>query len=172
MELSKYIAVLCEGSAEQAIMNVLLDNRCLIFEREELIEEEVLRIRKARIFETKYLRKSYDDKISIIRILDSKNESFNLSREYQDKVNVINIITAPEIEMLIIISEGKYDEYKRSRKKPSIFCKENLRISRVKNYDFVYAYFENPEKLILAIKEYHRIAPFRRGEYTLKDLIK
>ena len=130
MELAKYKAVLCEGSAEEAITDILLDNHCLLFEREELIEEEVLRIRSARNFETRYLRKGYNGKISVIRILDSRSERFNLSPEYQDKVDVINIVTAPEIEMLIIISEHEYDRYKRSGKSPSDYCKENPQISK------------------------------------------
>lgn len=29
------------------------------------------------------------------------------------KIDVINVITAPEIEMLIILNEGKYAEYKK-----------------------------------------------------------
>lgn len=172
MELAKYKAVLCEGSAEAAIIDILLDNHCLLFEREELIEEEVLRIRSARNFETRYLRKGYNEKISVIRILDSRNEKFNLSREYQDKVDVINIITAPEIEMLIIISENEYDRYKRSGKSPSGFCKENLHIRRIKNYDYVYSYFSDSTKLIASINEYHRLSNIPRGELTLKDLLK
>lgn len=172
MELAKYKAVLCEGSAEEAIIDILLDNHCLLFEREELIEEEVLRIRSARNFEIKYLRKGYNEKISVIRILDSRNERFNLSREYQDRVDVINIVTAPEIEMLIIISEHQYDRYKRSGKSPSGYCKEILHIRRIKNYDYVYSYFSDSTKLIAAINEYHRLSNIPRGELTLKDLLK
>lgn len=101
MVLESYKAVLCEGAAEQAIMNVLLDYDCLIFKKEELIEEKPLRIRSVSHFEASYLRKNFKDKISIIRILDSRNENFKISKAYKHKINVINIITAPEIEMLI-----------------------------------------------------------------------
>jgi len=45
------------------------------------------------------------DKISVIRILDSRRENFKLSKAYEHKVDVINVITAPEIEMLIIFNE-------------------------------------------------------------------
>ena len=50
------------------------------------------------------------------------------------------IITAPEIEMLIIHSEGAYERFKRSGKKPSEFCKADLRMHNVKSYDFVKDY--------------------------------
>lgn len=172
MNLAKYKAVICEGSAEEAIIDLLLDNHCLIFEREELIEEAVIRSRSGRSFEERYLRKGFRDKISIIRILDSRNENFKISKAYMNKIDVINIITAPEIEMLIILNENKYSEYKKSGKKPSIYCKENLKMNNVKNYKFVYEYFYDISDLINSIKEYKRISRIKEDEYSLSDLIK
>ena len=96
MELAKYKACICEGSAEGAIMDILLDYGLLIFSREEMIEEEVIRCREGKKFEEKYLRKGYMDKISVIRILDSRRENFKLSKAYAGKVDVINVITASE----------------------------------------------------------------------------
>ena len=75
MELARYKACICEGSAENAIIDILLDHSLLIFSREEMIEEEVIRCREGRKFEEKYLRKGFKDKISIIRILDSRREN-------------------------------------------------------------------------------------------------
>ena len=43
MELAKYKACICEGAAETAIIDILLDYRLLIFSREEMIEEEVMK---------------------------------------------------------------------------------------------------------------------------------
>ena len=48
MELANYKACICEGSAENAIMDILLDYNLLIFNREEMIEEEVIRCREAK----------------------------------------------------------------------------------------------------------------------------
>lgn len=56
MELSKYIACICEGTAERVIIDLLLDNNKLIFSRESLIEREVLRCRSGKKFEEQYLR--------------------------------------------------------------------------------------------------------------------
>ena len=83
-----------------------------------------------------------------------------------------NVITAPEIEMLIIHSEGAYERFKRSGKKPSEFCKSDLRMHNVKSYDFVKDYFSNPQTLVNAIKEYRRTANIPKGEYSLSDLLK
>ena len=128
MELAKYKACICEGSAEAAIIDILVDNDLLIFTREEMLNEEVIRCRNAKKFEERYLRKEFADQVSVIRILDSRREEFRFSKAYENKIDVINVITAPEIEMLIIHNEGEYEHFKRSGKKPSEFCKVNLRM--------------------------------------------
>lgn len=48
MELAKYKACICEGSAEEAIIDILLDNHLLIFEHEEMLEEKVIRCREGK----------------------------------------------------------------------------------------------------------------------------
>ena len=172
MNLAKIKACICEGAAEAAIIDVLLDNDLLIFKREEMLDESVIRCRDGKTFENRYLRKGFNELISVIRILDSRRENFKLSKAYESKVDVINVITAPEIEMLIIFNEDKYNEFKKSGKKPSIFCKENLKMSGVKSYDFVRGYFENSEILVQAIKRYNQMSKIRKDEYTLLDLLK
>lgn len=82
-------------------------------------------------------------KIRIYRIIDSRYEKFKLNKLYNDKVEVIDIITAPEIEMLIIHKENKYEKYKKGRKKPSDFCKQDLKYADVKSYRFVKDYFSD-----------------------------
>lgn len=99
MELAKYKACICEGSAESAIMDILLDHDLLIFNREE---------------------------------------------------------------MLIIFNEDKYKEFKKSGKKPSSFCKEDLKMAEVKSYDFVKSYFSNPMVLVSAIKNIMKSQKFKR----------
>ena len=172
MKLANYKACICEGSEEEAIMDILLDHHLLIFERDEMLEGKVIRCRDGKKFEDQYLRKGYVDKISIIRILDSRREKYKLSKAYQNKVDVINIITAPEIEMLIIFHEGKYNDFKKSKKSPSDFCKIDLKMRNVKTYDYLKNYFENSAILIKAIHEYHKISRVQKGEYTLLDLMK
>ena len=172
MELATYIACICEGAAEAAIIDVLVDNNFLVFTREDMLEENVIRCRSAKTFEERFLRKGFKEQVSVIRILDSRKEEFRLSKAYEQKVNVINVITAPEIEMLIIHNEGAYEQFKRSGKKPSEFCKADLRMHNVKSYDFVKDYFSDPQTLIDAIKEYRRTANIPKDEYSLSDLLK
>ena len=172
--LSPLIACICEGGAETAIINILLDNNLLIFTRDQLIEEKILSCRRAKDFEQRYLKKSFSEQISVIRILDSHSENFKLSKPYKNKINVINVITAPEIEMLIILNEGKYKEYmkKRNTTKPSEFCKEILPKRNIKSKEFVYEYFSNTYILIKAIREYKRVKKMKTNEKCLSDLLK
>lgn len=172
MELTKYIACICEGAAEQSIIELLLDADKLIFTYDDLLEGEVLRCRSGKNFEEQHLRKGFTDKITVLRILDSHREQFRLSRAYVHKIQVINVVTAPEIEMLVIFNENKYDEYKKSGKKPSDFCKTDLKYSNVKSSVFVKQYFADIDSLISALLEYKRVSNIQRDEYTLADLLK
>ena len=72
----------------------------------------------------KDLRSDTYGRDSVIRILDSRREEFRLSKAYEQKIDVVNVITAPEIEMLIIHAEGAYDQFKRSGKKQANFVKQ------------------------------------------------
>lgn len=164
------IACLCEGSMEQAIMEILLDNNRLIFEREQLLEEEILRCRSAKNFERDYLNKTTNEMITVYRILDSTNENFKLSGPYIKRVTVVNIITAPEIEMLVIHAEGKYDDYSRKRMKPSDYVKQYLKLGKIKSYEFAKRYFANHEVLVEAIQQYKQKSANKSG--TLADLLK
>lgn len=172
MELNGYIACICEGAAERAIIDILMDEGLLIFKRDELIDEDILKCRDGKTLENRYLRKGFNDKISVIRILDSRREKFRLSKAYVEKVDVINVITAPEIEMLIIFNENKYSEFKKSGKKPSTFCKDDLKMHGVKSYKFVKNYFNDSSVLVKSIKTYCRNSRPRKNIYTLLDLLK
>ena len=72
-------------------------------------------------------------------------------------MDVINVVTAPEIEMLVILSENKYKEFKGSNLKPSEYCKSFLGYSNVKRPVFIEAYFKDLDKLITAIKRYKKL---------------
>jgi hypothetical protein len=78
------IACICEGGAEQAIMDTLLDNNAIIFVKGQLLDEKIIRTRSAQKFEQDYLRKNFNRKITVYRILDSRREKFKLSKLYKD----------------------------------------------------------------------------------------
>ena len=57
-------------------------------------------------------------------------------------------------------------------KKPSDFCKTDLKYSNVKSSAFVKQYFADIDSLISALLEYKRVSNIQRDEYTLADLLK
>ena len=166
------IACICEGAAEEAVIEILLESDKLIFTCDDMLEGEIIRTRGAQEFEKRYLRKGFSDKITVYRILDSNRERFALSKAYEPKVDVINVITEPEIEMLVILNENKYTDYKKSGKKPSEYCKSDLRYRNVKSEKFLKDYCSNVDLLVAAIREYRRVSKIQAGERTLADLLK
>ena len=93
------------------------------------------------------------------------------------KVDVNNVITAPEIEKLIICNEKKYKDYEREARKnprlmPSIYCKSILKFNNVKSYDFVTEYFSDMQVLLNALHEYRRVSKVRADEMTIWDLLR
>lgn len=158
----EHVIVICEGNSEKAIIEKLYNNNLLVFRESKALVRDISKIRSKKSFVQNYLRQSYGDTpLNIIRILDSKNENFILPKEYQERIKnsmikIHNIITSPEIEILLIISKGDYDKFtnKSKIKKPSTFCKEEYKIKNVKNFNFVDEYFKDTNKLIDALKKY------------------
>lgn len=174
-----YVICSCEGTAEQVIMNILLDNDLLFFNRQNLIREETTRIRTAGKIAQEFLGQAYARKIHIMRVIDSKRENFKLPRLYCNRPkdideDVLNIYTHPEIEMLIILAENKYQAYKATSSKllPSQFCKKIFKKYNVKSNQFVQDYFADTDVLIKAIKDYKRLSNLDKNELCLADLLK
>lgn len=172
-------AILCEGAAEQAILEILLENDVLTIKKESLFEEKVFRERSAENFFKKYMRVDLNEKVTIYRILDSKNENFKIKnkikKDFQGKYEVVDIVTSPEIEMLVIISEGRFTDYLKvkSKVKPSEYCKQSLNLRKVKEYNFTREYFSDVNHLISVITEYHSLMKVNKDKFplTLYDLL-
>ena len=174
MTNDKLIACIVEGTAERVIMDKLLENNKLIFSKRELLDQELLKCRNARHFEDRYLGKRFDSKISVYRILDSRREDFKLRKAYVNKVDVINVITAPEIEILVIIKENKYSDYEKykSKLKPSEYCTQNLKRGDVKSKDFLMDYFNDVDELVKVIKQYKSLHKVLKSEKCLADILR
>lgn len=166
-----FVACICEGAAERTIINILLENRLLCFRKDQLIDGRTIQCRKAKNFEEEYLSRGFSEKITVFRILDSHREDFKLSALYQQKVKVLNVITAPEIEMLIIHKLGKYSAYQKSGKKPSVYCKELLKTRSIKSEDFMRKFFSDVDQLVVAIHEHKSKSKQKKDELFLADLL-
>ena len=125
------------------------------------------------------MRIDLNEKVTIYRILDSKNENFKIKnkikKDFKGKYEVVDIVTSPEIEMLVIISEGRFTDYLKvkSKIKPSEYCKQSLNLRRVKEYHFIREYFSDVNHLITVIAEYHSLMKVNKDKFplTLYDLL-
>ena len=175
----EYVICSCEGAAEKAIITLLLEHDCLIFTESNLLDNGLTRLRSAKKIEQEFLHQDFDKIVHIIRIVDSKKEKFKLSKVYRDEnsqvdEHPIDIHTHPEIEILVIIASGKYNDFQqcKNRELPSGYC--NRVISDgidVKSEKFINKYFEDINCLLRAIKEYKRLSCIGRSERCLYDLL-
>ncbi|WP_142393243.1 hypothetical protein [Alkalicoccus urumqiensis] len=155
-------------------MNKLLDAGLLFCTKEQLLEERALKIRSAKSFEKRHLNKAMPDKMTVYRVVDSNKEKFKLSKVNEHKVEIVNVVTKPEIEMLIIIAEGKYDDYQNKAGrygKPSDYVKSQLKYPHAKSAAFINDYFRDVTKLTEAIREYRRLHPQEKKAIPLADLL-
>lgn len=166
------IVLLCEGKSENAILDLLLDNDLLVFTRDQLFTEEVIKgMRDFRKFQNEYLEGiSVNEKLKIFRVQDDKPKSLTGHEvtplpHFRHLIESVEfIITRPEIEMLMIIYNDLEEKYNRyipkargnTTAKPSTFLKEySKEFKRCKDYHFVYSHFDDIPKLLESIRKYH-----------------
>lgn len=147
MVSNELIAVITEGSAETAILELLLENNLLIFDQTDLLDGEIIRSRSARAFQTQRLNKATSKPIHIYRILDSRKEHFKLGKAYSHRVSKIeSLYTRPEIEILYIINENQYSSFQNSGLKAHEYVNQEMMAimpkGRIKTHDYVRAYWE------------------------------
>lgn len=164
-----HLIISCEGTAEEVVIGKLAAADALIFPSERILE--ATRKRKPRDIQNEFLNYDYEWPVCILRILDSKSEAFKLGPLYKDRFPVRSFYTHPEIEVLAIIKEGEWKNWKKSQKKPSQFCKENLCMSEIKRYTFLEKYW-NAESIAVASREYKRLSRLNRGELCLANFIR
>jgi hypothetical protein len=169
--VERIVACICEGGAESEIIRILLENDRLIFREVDLLDGKTLRCRSGKEFQEQYLRMEHPVTVEVFRILDSRRERFKIDKAYIHKVEVREVITSPEIEMLIILKEGKAKEYEKSGLKPSEYCKGVLRMKKVKQREFIREYFSDVDDLIECLRIYKSRNQNSR-ELTLYDLVR
>ena len=174
--------VLCEGPNELGIMRILLENDKLIFGEDDLIGLEPYHARQiTRSSQVKTELNLYPGTdVLVMRIGDVQNETLKIPTDYKEKIiKVEKYCTKPELEMLLIISEGLVAEFEKSKSNvsPKDFAKQHIRCGR-KMYDnstkfYLDNYGSEPDKLVCAIKEYKRIkGTHKKDELYLADLLK
>ena len=174
--------IMCEGSNELEIINILLENDALIFTEDDLLGLTAYHARQIKKnAQVRLALNIYpENDVVVMRIGDKQTDRLEIPSDYKSKIIAVEkYCTMPEIEMLLIISEGLIKEFEKVKSKivPKDFAKQHIRYNR-KRYDnstkFYKDYFgDNPERLVNAIKEYKRInGSHKKDELYLADLLK
>lgn len=176
----RYVLFVCEGKAEQVILRLLLERGEIDADEHHIVVDPkkgtpFITRKDSRRIQDEFLNVSYGaHPLRIIRLIDSKSDVLRLDAPYRGKAEIIDLHTQPEIEMLVIINEGGYDDYTRkhkSRMMPSDFCIRELGLRRVKSERWLEDYWGKPGILEHAIREYDRLHRFGKGEHGLSYLL-
>lgn len=176
----KYL-IMCEGPNELEIIKILLRYGCLKVTPEDLlglVPYHARQIKTSAVVQTAL--NIYPGEVAVLRIGDTLNEKLQIPEKYQEKiVSVKKYCTKPELEMLLIISEGLTKEFEKvkSKEKAKSFAKANIKLGRraYKNdTDFYTEYYgENPQKLVDSILQYRRQkGSHDKDEHYLAELLK
>lgn len=170
------VACICEGPTEKNIISLLLDNNNLIFTRDQLLENDCLlgKYKKSTVFCSQYLTMDYEERKLVILVIQDHKNKYVIKPPYSEKIAGNHlIVTAPEIEMLMIHSSGLYDKFQKSKKKPSVFLAEEwkIRTSKIKHTSFIKDFY-NKNSLVEAIKMHSQKAPKSNKYMMLNDILK
>ena len=175
------ILIMCEGANEKEIMDIFLENDCLIFTEDDLIGLTPYHARQIKTSaQVRMELNIYPGKVKILRVGDKQSDILKIPAEYKDKIiSVEKYCTKPELEMLLIIAEGLVSEYDKVKSgvKPKNYAKNHIKCGR-KKYDnstsFYREYFgNNKELLVKCIREYKKCnKAHNKDEHYLAELLK
>lgn len=176
------LLVMCEGPNEKAVVEMLLDAGCLKFSRDDLVGLNVYHARQLTAPVIKTNLSIYTGEFAVYRIGDSLTDRFPVPADYQDRIKEIRkFCTKPELEMLLIIAEGKEAEFEKvkagkHRMKAKDFSKANIVHNRVRynnSTQFYLDYFGTDiERLMKVIKKYKQThGAHKKDEEYLADLL-
>ena len=173
---------MCEGSNELAVVNILLENNALIFTEDDLLGLTPYHARqiKNNTQVQAALNMYFGSDVLVMRIGDKQSDRLVIPADFKKKIcENEKYCTLPELEMLLIISEGLVKEYEKvkSSVKPKAFAKEYIWCNqkRYNNSSQFYRdyYGSDCEKLIRAIRDYKKIrGAHRKDELYLADILK
>ena len=176
------LLIMCEGSNEKKIVDMLIANQCLIFTEDDLLGLTTFHARQ--ITKNAQVRTNlniYTGEVKVLRIGDKQSDKLFIPKEYGDRIiSVEKYCTKPELEMLLIIACDMLAEYEKVKNtvSPKEFAKANIRCGSRK-YDNSSKFYEdffggNITALVDSIKEYKRIhgKTHNKDEHCLSELFR
>lgn len=175
----KYL-VMCEGSNEETLINLLLDNDKLKISRDDLIGRRPYNVRQLKNPVIKTELKHYNNSVIIYRVGDTQKDVLVIPKDLKNIVlrkNIFKFCTKPEMEILLIINENLISEFNKSKESPKEFAKRNI-IYNGMRYDqsnsFLESYYcgKKINKLVDSIIKYKHMKKHDKEELYLADLLK
>ena len=159
--------VTCEGKCEMYLIDRLIDSGQFFLKRDELLDNRIFHIRQLKSIKSIINSLPIEEEIDVYRIGDTQNDEYDLSpfKLRQHHIHIFRICTKPEIEILIIIGEGKINDYWKSGLSPKAYVKTYL-LDCLGFKEYV-----DSHDIVKSIKEYKRIKKHEKDELYLMDYI-
>ncbi|MDD2964980.1 MAG: hypothetical protein PHU33_13615 [Bacteroidales bacterium] len=172
------LLILCEGSNEKKIIEILLRHDKLKFTEDDLIGLVPYHARQLNAPVIVPALNMYHGVFDVFRIGDKQNDQLKITRQMKTRIGrVEKYCTKPELEVLLIINEGLYPQFIKSGKsKPKEFAKKYV-VYQKRRYDNATEFYESyygdrAEVLVNNLREYKRLKKHDSDELFLADLIK
>lgn len=171
----------CEGTAEKVIIQRLVEDARLLVPEEHVVRDLDDRPytddRTVKKIQRDFLGFNYPHGLMIVRIVDVNPGSFVLPRLYREQVLVRDVVTRSEIEVLVLVREGAYqDWYQHGKSKglsPSQWCIQHLGLKAIKTRGFLEDYWSDPKVLVKAIRDYTSgLGGHKDEQLNLNDLLR
>ncbi|MFH0717081.1 hypothetical protein WMC59_09655 [Staphylococcus delphini] len=167
------VACIVEGKTEKIILEMLLEDDLLFFSKDNLLDQKILEIkfRNPKVFIDTYLTLSYPNTELYLIVIKDDKKDYKIPNPYNRQITKkLMVTTSPEIEILMIISLNKYDEYTKkykSKYKPSEYLKIHFyNKQNIKSEKFIRDFYKK-YSLRDAIEKYHS---YTKNSTTLFDL--
>lgn len=170
----------CEGTAEKVIIEKLFNAGKLVMPKENVVRDiednPYTGDRRAKDLQRDFLGLNYPHGLLLVRIVDVHPGILKFSSLYRDQVRVRDVVTRTEIEVLILVKEGQYQNWYRHGKNaglmPSQWCIQKLGLKAVKTRDFLESYWADADELAVVIHEYtEALGGHKNDQLNLADLL-
>ena len=118
--------IMCEGPNELTLINILLENDALVFSEDDLLGLAAYHARQIKTnAQVRLALNLYNgNDVTVMRVGDKQTDRLVISADFKEKIcGVEKYCTLPELEMLLIISEGLVNEFEKVK---SVCGKLNL----------------------------------------------
>ncbi|MCH3958488.1 MAG: hypothetical protein LKE51_02770 [Selenomonas sp.] len=172
--------IMCEGPNEKAVMDILIDNGLLVFDRDDLLGLAVYHARQIKTSgQVRNALDMYSGQVEILRVGDKLSDEIKKIKAYERQLmSIRKYCTKPELEILLIIGEKLLSSFEKvkSKVKPKDFSKQKIQYNGVKyrnQTDFYKMYFGlRPKLLVQCLKAYKSSHRNKSGELYIADLLK